>query len=100
MSASSARVLGAAGLTTGDVDVLVGHQANARILAAVARRLGIHDDRSFLAVERFGNTSAASIPIALDQARSVGRLAPGDLVLLTAFGAGLTWGSCLLRWGI
>jgi 3-oxoacyl-[acyl-carrier-protein] synthase III len=99
MSASSLAVLGDAGLAAADVDILVGHQANARILDAVARRLGIPEERAFLAIARYGNTSAASIPIALAEAREQGRLEDGMRVLLTAFGAGLTWGSCLLRWG-
>jgi 3-oxoacyl-[acyl-carrier-protein] synthase III len=99
MAASSRAVLDSAGLKPGDVDLFVGHQANARILDAVASRLGIDEDHAYLVVDRYGNTSAASIPIALSDARSDGRLAPGTTVLLTAFGAGLTWGSCLMRWG-
>ncbi|MGH3441055.1 MAG: beta-ketoacyl-ACP synthase III [Nitriliruptorales bacterium] len=98
MAASSRAVLDRAGLTVDDVDLLVGHQANARILDAVARRLGIADDRAFLVVDRYGNTSAASIPIALHDALVEGRLQRGSRVLLTAFGAGVTWGSCLLTW--
>ncbi|MFN2556019.1 MAG: beta-ketoacyl-ACP synthase III [Nitriliruptorales bacterium] len=98
MSASASSVLQRAGMGAGDVDLLVGHQANARILDAVAQRLGIRDEQAFVCVERYGNTSAASIPIALDEARAAGRLQPGTRVLLTAFGAGLTWGSCLLTW--
>ncbi|MDP8960222.1 MAG: ketoacyl-ACP synthase III [Actinomycetota bacterium] len=98
MSASAWVVLQRAGLQAADVDVLVGHQANARILAAVAQRLGIRDEQAFVCVERYGNTSAASIPIALEEARTAGRLRRGTRVLLTSFGAGLTWGSCLLTW--
>lgn len=98
MTASSQVVLEAAGVGIADVDLFVGHQANARILDAVASRLGIDDDQAHVAVDRFGNTSAASIPIALADARDAGRLHAGDRVLLTAFGAGLTWGSCLLEW--
>lgn len=96
---SSRIVLERAGLEAADVDLFVGHQANARILQAVSRRLDIPDDRALIALEGFGNTSAASIPLALDEARRRGRLDAGDRVLLTAFGAGLTWGSCLLTWG-
>lgn len=99
MSASSRAVLASAGLDADDVDLFVGHQANARILDAVARRLGIPEGRAFLAIARYGNTSAASIPIALADAREQGHLEVGMRILLTAFGAGLTWGSCLLRWG-
>lgn len=98
MADSSSRVLAAAGLTTDDVSLVVAHQANARILTSVANRLGIELDRLQLSVEDHANTSAASIPLALADARDAGRLHPGDLVLLTAFGAGLTWGSCLIDW--
>lgn len=99
MGASSLAVLTAAGVTAADVDVLVPHQANARILEAVARRLGVDGERCVVTVDRHGNTSAASIPLALAQARDDGRLTKGDRVLLTAFGAGLTWGSALMEWG-
>lgn len=98
MAASSRAVLAAADLEIGDIDLFVGHQANARILDAVASRLGIADERAFLVVDRYGNTSSASIPIALADAREAGRLRPGTRLLLTAFGAGLTWGSCLMTW--
>lgn len=98
MAASSRAVLDAAGVAPADVDLFVGHQANARILDAVASRVGITAEQAHLTVDRHGNTSAASIPLALTDARDAGRLHPGDRVLLTAFGAGLTWGSCLLTW--
>ncbi len=98
MAASSLAVLDAAGLTVDDVDLFVGHQANQRILDAVAKRVGITDERAFLSVALHGNTSAASIPLALAAARDAGRLEPASTVLLTAFGAGLTWASCLLDW--
>lgn len=98
MVASSERVLADAGLGTDDVDLLVGHQANQRILEAVAQRLGIGPERCHMTVDRHGNTSAASIPLALGDAREQGRLVGGEQLLLTAFGAGLTWASCLLRW--
>ena len=98
MTASSRDVLDQAGLTVDDVDLLVGHQANSRILDAVVQRLGLDPGRSHLTVDQHANTSAASIPLALADARDAGRLHPGDTVLLTAFGAGLTWGSCLLTW--
>lgn len=99
MASSSAAVLDAAGLTVDDVDVLVGHQANARILAAVGRRLGLPDERQQLSVDRHGNTSAASVPLALADAADAGLVRPGARVLLTAFGAGLSWASCLLTLG-
>lgn len=98
MTTSSQRVLDAAGITVDEVDLVVGHQANARILTGVADRLGVPHDRLHLTVDRHGNTSAASIPLALADARDNGRLHDGDRLLLTAFGAGLTWGSCLLTW--
>ncbi len=98
MSTSSLAVLDRAGLTAADVDLFVGHQANIRILDAVANKVGIPAERCHTTVHLHGNTSAASIPLALADARDAGRLHPGDRVLLTAFGAGLTWGSCLLTW--
>jgi 3-oxoacyl-[acyl-carrier-protein] synthase III len=76
----------------------VGHQANVRILDAVAQRLALDPARAHITVDRHGNTSAASIPLALVDAREAGRLTPGTTVLLAAFGAGLTWGACLLTW--
>jgi 3-oxoacyl-[acyl-carrier-protein] synthase III len=87
-------VLERAALGVDDVDRLIGHQANARILEAVAARLGIPAQRSHVNVQRYGNTSAASVPLALADAG----LEPGDRVLMTAFGAGFTWGSALLVW--
>ncbi len=80
-----------------DVSLFVPHQANLRIINAVGKRLGIPDERVYVNLSRYGNTSAASIPIALAEARANGRLKKGDLVLLAAFGAGLTWGSALVR---
>ncbi len=81
-----------------DVDLLIPHQANARIMSAVVERLGIDPSKAVVDVAEVGNTSAASIPIALDHAWRGGRIHPGDLVLLTSFGAGLTWGATLVRW--
>jgi 3-oxoacyl-[acyl-carrier-protein] synthase-3 len=98
MLASSRAVLEASGLGVEDVDLFVGHQANARILDAVVQRLGMDPSRSHLTVDMHANTSAASVPLALADARDRGRLTPGSTVLLTAFGAGLTWASCLLTW--
>jgi 3-oxoacyl-[acyl-carrier-protein] synthase III len=98
MASSSQAVLAAAGIGIADVDLVVGHQANQRILEAVAQRLAIPEGRSHITVDRHGNTSAASIPLALDDARRAGLLRPGAQVLLTAFGGGLTWASCLLTW--
>ena len=98
MTSSSQIVLEAAGMTVEDVDLMVGHQANLRILEAVGQRLDVPMSRSHVTVDRHGNTSAASIPLALDDAYRQGLLAPGARLLLTAFGGGLTWGSCVLTW--
>jgi len=81
-----------------DVTWLVPHQANERIVATIEERLGIDDKRVYLNIERTGNTSAASIPLALDDLYTSGRLAPGDLLALVGFGAGLTWGAAVVRW--
>jgi 3-oxoacyl-[acyl-carrier-protein] synthase-3 len=81
-----------------DVTLLIPHQANLRIINAVGQRLGIADDRVCVNVQKFGNTSAASIPIALDGAVREGRVQAGDLILLCAFGGGLVWASSLIRW--
>ncbi len=80
------------------VDLMVAHQANIRIIDHAVDRLGIREDRVFNNIDRIGNTSSASIPIALAEARDAGRLRPGDLVLLVGFGAGLTWGTTLARY--
>jgi 3-oxoacyl-[acyl-carrier-protein] synthase-3 len=85
-------------LTIGDVDLLVPHQANSRILDAVARKLDLPAERVITTVDRHANTSAASIPLALDVAAQDGRLKRGDLVLMEAIGGGLTWGAALARW--
>lgn len=81
-----------------DVDLFIPHQANRRIVEAVGKRLGIPKERVFINIDRVGNTSAASIPIALDEVKRAGRVNEGDLVLLVSMGAGLTWGSTLIRW--
>jgi len=85
-------------LTIEDIDLYVPHQANIRILKAVAERLGLPLEKIMLNLDRYGNTSAASIPIALDEAVRQGRIKEGSLVMLGAFGAGLTWASALIRW--
>jgi len=91
-------VLSAAELTTDDVDWFIPHQANRRIIDAVGNRLGIDESRCFVNIERYGNTSAASIPIALDEAVRAGKVERGDVVLMAAFGAGLTWAGSVVRW--
>lgn len=98
MTSAAASVLEQAQLSVADVDLFVGHQANIRILDAVGQRLGIEEAQVHVTVDRHGNTSAASVPLALDDARAAGRLEPGATVLLAAFGAGMTWGACLLTW--
>lgn len=98
MSDVALEALESNGYSTADVDYLIPHQANKRIVDAVGRRLGIPKERVWINIDRFGNTSAASIPIALDESRRAGLIGEGDLVLLVSMGAGLTWGSTLIRW--
>jgi 3-oxoacyl-[acyl-carrier-protein] synthase-3 len=83
---------------TNQIALVIPHQANSRIIEAIAQYLELPMDRFFVNLDRFGNTSAASIPIALDEARRAGRIKTGDIILLVAFGAGLTYGSALVRW--
>ena len=90
--------LDAAELKTDDVDWFIPHQANRRIIDAVGSRLGINDERCYVNIERYGNTSAASIPIALDEVVRQGKIKEGDVVLMAAFGAGLTWAASVVRW--
>jgi len=90
--------LTANGLNPGDIDWMVPHQANLRIIDAATRTLGIDPSRVLVNIERYGNTSNASVPLALDEAVRTGRLEKGQLVLLVAFGGGVTWGASLLRW--
>jgi 3-oxoacyl-[acyl-carrier-protein] synthase-3 len=98
MASACRELLEKSGYTADDVDLLIPHQANSRIMIAVAERLGIDRERAVIDVESVGNTSAASIPIALDRAWRAGRIREGDLVLLSSFGAGLAWGANLVRW--
>jgi len=91
-------VLAANGLTGADIDWLVPHQANRRIIDAIGRKLGLPEGKTVLTIERHANTSAASIPLALDEAVADGRIRPGHLVLMEALGGGLTWGASLVRW--
>lgn len=94
----SREVLGNAGLTPADVAWFIPHQANQRIIDAVRERLGIPAERCHVNIDRYGNTSAASIPIALDEAVRAGKVARGDVILMAAFGAGLTWAASAVRW--
>jgi len=91
-------VLGKCGLTIDRIKCIIPHQANQRILSAVAERLEAREDQVFVNVDRYGNTSAASVAIALDEAVRFGRIQRGDLVLLVVFGAGLTWGAAIIEW--
>ena len=88
-----------AGLSPDDVDFVIPHQANLRIIHSVAVRLGVPMEKFFVNVQRYGNTSAASIPVALYEAVAAGRVRAGDNGVLVAFGAGYTWGACTIRWG-
>ena len=98
MADACRELLDKSGLAADDVTLLIPHQANARIMKTVADRLGIEPERCELDVETVGNTSAASIPIALDRAWRDGKIEPGGIALMTSFGAGLAWGATLVRW--
>ena len=98
VAASCQAVLGEAGVGVADVDLFVPHQANMRIIDAAAKRLGFEPQQVFTNLDRFGNTSCASIPLCLAEAMEVGRLKKGDRLLMAGFGAGLSWGSCLMTW--
>jgi len=98
MPESVRAALARAGETPEAIKLLIAHQANLRISEAVQKELGLRDEQTYNNIQRFGNTTAATIPIALDECVRAGRLAPGDLVALTAFGSGFVWGSCVLRW--
>ena len=99
MMVSAQTVLGQTGYSVEDVNLVIPHQANLRIIQAVAHKLGVGEDQVYVNVDRFGNTSASSIPIAMSEALANGRINPGDLILMPAFGAGLSRGAALLRWG-
>ena len=98
MEDAALKTLSAGGFTTDDIDIFVPHQANRRIIDSIGKRLGLPEEKVFVNLERYGNTSSASIPIALDEANRTGRVHSGDLVLLDAFGGGLTWGAMSIRW--
>ena len=87
-----------ANLTSADVTLIVPHQANLRIIQAACQRLGIAEERAAIVIDRFGNTSSASIPLALVDSLESGRINPGDNLLLTGFGAGMTWASAVIKW--
>ena len=98
MVTSAEKILAACGVSVDDVDVYVPHQANKRIIDHAARKLGIPEEKVVVNVDRYGNTSSGSIPLALADAEADGRLREGELVLMTGMGAGLTWGSALIEW--
>lgn len=98
MADASQKVLGKAGLTYDDIALVIPHQANYRIVDAAIKRMGITQDKVFLNLEKFGNTSASCIPSSLSQAVEQGRIKKGDKIILVGFGGGLTWGAALLEW--
>jgi 3-oxoacyl-[acyl-carrier-protein] synthase-3 len=97
MCEASETALRRAGMTAEDVDLLVPHQANMRIIESTAKYAGIPMDRVFVNVDRYGNMSSASLAVALDEAREVGRIEDGSVVLMVAFGAGFTWAASVVR---
>jgi 3-oxoacyl-[acyl-carrier-protein] synthase-3 len=98
MAAACHEALDQAGLDASDIGLLVPHQANLRIIAATAQEAGVPMEKVMVNVDFYGNTSAGSIPLALVQAQTEGRLKHGDIVLLVSFGAGFTWGAMVIRW--
>jgi len=98
MPESVRTALSRAGEAASGIKLLIAHQANLRISEAVQKELGLADAQSYNNIQRFGNTTAATIPIALDECARLGRLQTGDLVVLTAFGSGFVWGTCVLKW--
>jgi len=100
MASAAEEAVKIAGLDKSDVDYLVPHQANIRIIEAARKRMGLSEDRVYVNLQKYGNMSAASIPVALDEAVSFGAIKKDDNLILVGFGAGLTWGSCLLKWGL
>ena len=100
MNESTQQVVEKAGLKVADIDVLVPHQANMRIIEAATKRLGIPPEKVLVNLDRYGNTSTATIPLAIDEAVRAGRVKDGDLLVMVSFGAGLVWGAAALRWGL
>ncbi len=98
MGEAAGRALEQCGLTVNDVACVIPHQANIRIIEAIRDRLGLPPERFFVNLDRYGNTSAASVPLALDQAVRAGRIKAGDVVVLVAFGGGFTWAATVMRW--
>jgi 3-oxoacyl-[acyl-carrier-protein] synthase-3 len=98
MGEAAGKAVEKAGLTNADIQLFIPHQANIRIIEAAAKYMGLAMDQVFVNVDRYGNTSAASVAIAMDEAEEQGRLKAGDKTVLVAFGAGLTWASCVIEW--
>ncbi len=98
MGETALKALDKAGLGIGDVDCLIPHQANTRIVDAAVKRLGIDAGKVVVNLDRYGNMSAASIPVALDEAARSGRLNYGDIMVMVGFGGGLTWGAAVVKW--
>jgi 3-oxoacyl-[acyl-carrier-protein] synthase-3 len=98
MAEASQIVIEESGLTTEEIDLVIPHQGNQRITDAVAERLGVPAEKVYSNIARFGNTASASIPIAISECARAGRIKPGETLLLTACGAGFTWGAAIMRW--
>ena len=98
MGESAVRALENAGIPEEEIDLLVPHQANTRIIDAAAKRLKLPSEKVFINIEKYGNTSAASIPIALCEARAAGKVRHGDTIVAVGFGGGVTWASCVMKW--
>ena len=98
MGKACVEVINRAGLTADDISLVIPHQANIRIIEAISKRVHVPMDRFFINIEKYGNTSAASVPLALDEANRAGALKPNDHVLMVAFGGGLIWGATLVKW--
>jgi 3-oxoacyl-[acyl-carrier-protein] synthase-3 len=99
MADVSAQILEQNGIASSSVDLYIPHQANKRIIDGAAERCGFNENQVFINIDRYGNTTAGTIPICIDEAVEFGRLQDGNLLLIAAFGAGFTWGSMLIRWG-
>jgi 3-oxoacyl-[acyl-carrier-protein] synthase III len=100
LSESSLKVLEQEGLTPGDIKLMIPHQANIRIIKAAARKLRLSEDQVFVNIDKYGNTVAASVGLALREAYDAGKMSPGDRVLIVGFGAGLSWGATLVNWSL
>ena len=98
MAASTQKIIERNHLSSEEINYLVPHQANKRIIDATAKQLGLAEDKVLMNIERYGNTTAGSIPIALTEAWQDGKVKPGNLIVLAAFGSGFTWGSAIIRW--